>query len=323
MTKEQWKKLIWHLFQALLIFGLTILFAYVVHDVSAIQTPALFMIYLLGILIIILQTSSLTITILSSVLYLVFHAIMFYNVDDFHKQSFILSSIMFIFIAAVITVLNLRLQHEMQRSKQVAATHKRLFSAIEGLIEVQGQDNIVQFAEEALSKLTGRNIQFCLGLDSDESDAAKKWCFRNSAACGYGEVEFSDRQEKFIPIRSNRKTIGVVVIDCAEGPLDKDTLDAIYPLMSQLVIAIDRNKLEEQNKKDSAVYAREKIKGTVMKNLSHDMYPRINKIHQIAGELKNQTALNQDVVDQQLEVIEREAQYLSETVDNIFDITKK
>ena len=325
MKQINWKKFGIDILVVLSVYLLASLLGFTMLTYG-VNSRNLLMIYLLGIVIIIIETGNFIITLLSSLLFIFSHNFLFLEPRyewDVSQKGFVMTTLMFLLVALVVNVLVVKMQRQTRAAQRSARLHRKLYKAIEGLVKVQGQDKIVEFADENISELAEAEAHFCLDISRDDPNEAKKWCLRNSATCGHGEPDFDDADNKYIPIRSNRKTIGVLMINCAEKDLDEDTKEAVMALVSQICLALDRNKLEEQNKKDSAVYAREKIKGTVMKNLSHDMYPRINRIKELAGELKGQEVLDHKVIDDQLATIEKEAQYLSETVDNIFDITSK
>ena len=61
----------------------------------------------------------------------------------------------------------------------------------------------------------------------------------------------------------------------------------------------------------------------VMKGISHDMYPRISFIHKSSKEMvEGLNLMTEEDVRKKLIVIEQESDYLTQTVDNLLDITK-
>ncbi|HPZ00415.1 MAG TPA: hypothetical protein PLS28_03000 [Clostridiales bacterium] len=231
--------------------------------------------------------------------------------------------VVFLMVAIFVNILMVRLKRQTDRSKREAQLHKELYQTIEGLLKIQERDQIIKFAGRALSQMAMTETHFLVDIPKDEKNEAIVWCFKNSSPCGHGEAEFPESNYKYIPIRLNRKAIGVVSIDCTDSEPDQATMDAIYALINQMTLALQRCRLEEQAKKDASQYAREKIKGTVMKSLSHDMAPRIATVSSLSKELRNDTGLSTEEINQRLDVIVKEAGYLSDTVDNILDITNK
>lgn len=322
MNRLKSKKFISNVLQTVIIYILTTLLAYVLN-LYDMQSDSLKMLFLLGVLIVILQTQSFFLTLLASLAFTFTDAWLFIDPSQFHRRSFILSNIFFVAIALIVNVLANRLQKQMERSKENEKLHRRLYEASEGLIQVQGRENIISYADKALTKLAGAKVELWFDVPRDETDEAKKWCFLNSAPCGHGEADFTDEPKKYIPIRSNRKTIGVLAVDCSEKELSHTVEDCIVSFTSQISIAIAREEVEERSKKESAMFAREKIKGTVMKRLSHDMYPRIAEIHKISEYLLSTGSTVPHDAEDKLKTIERESSFLTDTVDNILDITSR
>lgn len=324
-TKARIRKILYNIIIVLVVYLLTTLLGYsfLTHEVKA---PYLLLLYLLGTIIIVLETSSFITTVFSSFLFMFSHTFLFLEPRysfQIHQRSFLLTTTIFLTVAIFVNILMVRLRREMDRDKKEAELHKHLYNAIEGLLKVQGKEEIVSFANDALTELAQVDTRFLLDIPKDEENEAVRWCFRNSSACGHGEVEYSDDDYKYLPLRFNRQTIGVVSLDCSVNEPDADTMDAIHALMSQLTLALQRSHLEEQAKKEAAVYAREKIKGQVMKDLSHDMSPRITSVKNLSEELRNAEGLSIEEVNERLDVIVKEANYLYDTVDNILDITNK
>ena len=187
-----------------------------------------------------------------------------------------------------------------------------LYEASEGLLSVHGKDHVVKYADEALTKLTGCEVDFDFNISKNDGNEARKWCFKNSSKCGHGETEFSDAGYKYIPVRSNSKTVGVVSIDCSKNELSREAEECLIALLSQVSIAFEREELEDEKRQEARSHER-----------SHDMYPRISFIHKSSKEMvEGLNLMTEEDVRKKLIVIEQESDYLTQTVDNLLDITK-
>ena len=298
-----------------------------VLDIREIHSENLLTLYLLGVIIIVMETKSFLTTVLSSLLFILTHNYMFlgdkYCWHPFTNRSFALSAFLFLSVALIVNLLVVRLQRQMATSKKNAAMHKKLYEASEGLISIHGKDRVIEYADKALTDLTGSEVEFFFDIDKNDENEAKKWCFKNSARCGHGEVEFPDAGCKYIPIRSNRKTVGVVSIDCTVNDLSDDAIECVTALLSQITIAIERAELEAEKQSEAERLAREHLKSTVTKNISHDMYPRAKDIHKNAKEMREGINLMDDEeIVSRLRIIEEESDYIAQTADNLLDINK-
>lgn len=323
--KERIRRDIKYFIQVFVIYILTTLLAYV-FDMYSVHSENLLILYLLGVLIIIMETKNFVITTISSVLFILTHSFLYLEPRYalvFHNRNFALSATVFFVVALIVNTLVVRLQKQITAAKRNEQLHKMLYEGSQGLLKVHGKERIVAYSDEALTKIAGAEVEFYFDIDKNDSNEARKWCLKHSAKCGHGETEFPDAGCKYIPIRSKKKTIGVVSIDCTEHDLSQETEDCIVALLSQITIAIERDALETQNKKEMAEHERERIKAMVMKSLSHDMYPRIKAIHEGAKQLnENMNLMEDEEIHAKLDAMETESEYITQVVDNILDITK-
>lgn len=326
MKKSTIKRIAKNFIQVVVIYFLTSLLAYV-FDTYSVHSENLLTLYLLGVLIVVIETKSFITTVLSSLLFILTHNFLFLDPKfswNLYSRSFVLSAVVFLVVALIVNTLVVRLQRQILAAKKNENLHKRLYEASEGLLTIHDKDRIVSYADEALTKLAGAEVEFFFDIDKSDTNEARKWCFKNSAKCGHGETEFPEAGCKYIPIRSKKKTIGVVSIDCTKQELSTEAEDCIIALLSQITIAIERNALEMQNKKESAEHEREKIKATVLKSISHDMYPRITAIHKETKSMdENLNLMEESEIHEKLKQITKESDYLTQIVDNLLDITNK
>lgn len=326
MKKQSLKKELNNALQVVIIYILTTLLAFV-FDLYSVHSENLLMIYLLGILIIIMQTKSFLATVFSSVLFVLTHEFLFldprYGIMSF-SRNFAVTASVFLIVALIVNLLVVRLQKQIISSKDSANLHKKLYKASEGLLSVHGRENVIKYADKSLTELAGAEVEFYFDIDKNDENEAKKWCLKNSAKCGHGEVEFADANCKYLPIKSNNKTVGVVSIDCSEKEMSEDTEHCISALLSQITIAIERESLEIEKRDDHQFHERELVKAKVMKGISHEMYPKVKEINKTATELKESKNLMEDSeIDEKLASIIDTSKYLTEVVDNLIDITKE
>ncbi len=325
MKNDKFRTFANNFLQVIIIYALTSLLAYVL-DGYKVHSENLLMLYLLGVLIVIMQTKSFISTVFASVLFVLTHDFLFLEPRYkwvSHSRSFAVSATLFLLVALIVNTLVVRLQKQIKTSKYNENLHKKLYEASEGLLSIHGIDHVVKYADDALTKLTGCEVEFAFDIDKSDTNEARKWCFKNSSKCGHGETEFSDANFKYIPIRSNSKTIGVVSVDCTEKELSHEAEDCLIALLSQVSIAFEREELEDEKRQEARSHEREQLKAMVMKGISHDMYPRISLIHKNSKNMvENLNLMAEEDVVKKLKIIEQESDYLTQTVDNLLDITK-
>lgn len=327
MNKSTLKRYGIKLLVVLIVYALTTLLAFVL-DLREIHSENLLTLYLLGIIIIVMETKSFIITVFSSLLFIMTHNYMFLDPKyDWHpltNKSFALSAALFLIVALIVNLLVVRLQKQIAGSKESANLHKKLYKASEGLLSVHGREKVIEYSDNALTLLADADVEFFFDIDKHEPNEAKKWCYKNSAKCGHGEVEFPNADHKYLPIRSNNKTVGVVAIDCSKKEMSEETEACIDALLSQVTIAIEREGLEREKRDEYALREREQLKARVMNGISHDMYPHVKKINETATSIKEgKNLMEESEIDEKLSSIIDASKYLSEVVDNLLDITKE
>lgn len=310
-----------------LIVYLSTTFLAFVLETRNIHSENLLTIYLLGVIIIVMETKSFFVTVFSSLLFILTHNYMFlgdkYCWHPFTNRSFALSALLFLTVALIVNLLVVRLQRQMELSRQNAFMHKKLYKATEGLMSVHGREKVIEYADRALTEMTGSEVEFFFNIDKNDENEARKWCFKNSAKCGHGEVEFSEAGCKYIPIRSNKKTVGVVSIDCTKNDLSPEAEECVTALLSQVTVAYERAELEEEKQSEAELRAREHLKASLTKNISHELFPKAKDIHKSAKEMReNMNLMENEEIVSRIKTIEEESDYIAKTVDNLLDLTK-
>lgn len=311
--------------EVIIIYALTTLLAYV-FDIYNVQPENLLMVYLLGVVIIVMQTKSFVATIISSVLFVITHDVLFidprYQWVSFTK-NFTVASLFFLTVALIVNLLVVRLQRQNESSKQSAALRKKLYKASEGLLAVRGKNKVIEYSDKALTELAGAEVEFYFDVDGSEKNEAIKWCFKNSAKCGHKEAEFPELSHKYIPIRSNNKTVGVVSIDCSEKEMSEETEQCIIALLSQITIAIEREDLTDERKEEERTLTHEHVVAGTIKSLSREMSPYVTTMNKEAKDLKeNINLLEENEVNEKLAALEEHSEDLIKFVDNLIDLTK-
>ncbi len=324
MEKFSIKRTIFNILNVVIIYILTTLLCYVSFQAD-VDAETLLMFYLLGILIVIIETKSFLITVFSTVLFILTHDFLFIEPHFAWggSKNFIVSSVVFFVVALIVNLLVIRLQSQIKSSKENARLHKKLYEASEGLLSVHGKDKVIEYSDKALTELAGAEVEFYFDVDGSEKNEAIKWCFKNSAKCGHKEAEFPELSHKYIPIRSNNKTVGVVSIDCSEKEMSSETEKCITALLSQITIAIEREDLTDERKEEEKTLNHEHIVAGTIKSLSREMSPFVSSISKETKSLKeNINLLEETEINEKLQGLEDNSSELTRILDNLIDLTK-
>jgi two-component system sensor histidine kinase KdpD len=163
----------------------------------------------------------------------------------------------------------------------------------------------------------------------DELDAADiaaaKWTWGQNRAAGRGADTLPGAKRLFLPMRTERGTIGVLGIDRDRpGPLltpdERRLLDA---LADQAGIAIERIRLAEDVDEARLQAETERLRSTLLSSISHDLRtPLASIIGSVTALRRPGAAFDRAAQDELLATIQDEAERLNRFVGNLLDITR-
>ena len=163
----------------------------------------------------------------------------------------------------------------------------------------------------------------------DELDAADiaaaKWTWDQNRPAGRGADTLPGAKRLFLPMRTERGTIGVLGIDRDRpGPLltpdERRLLDA---LTDQAGIAIERVRLAEDIDEAKLQAETERLRSTLLASISHDLRtPLASIIGSVTALRRAGAAYDPAAQDELLATIQDEAERLNRFVGNLLDITR-
>ena len=83
-------------------------------------------------------------------------------------------------------------------------------------------------------------------LISKDEEAAAYWTFLNGKESGSGTDTFYRAKGYYMPIKVQRKIIGVIGVSCMEGFLNPEQKFIVETVTSQIAIALDREILSKR-----------------------------------------------------------------------------
>ncbi|HUN50491.1 MAG TPA: sensor histidine kinase KdpD [Candidatus Sulfotelmatobacter sp.] len=163
----------------------------------------------------------------------------------------------------------------------------------------------------------------------DELDAADiaaaKWSWSQNRPAGRGADTLPGAKRLFLPMRTERGTIGVLGIDRDRpGPLltpdERRLLDA---LADQAGIAIERIRLAEDVDAARVQAETERLRSTLLSSISHDLRtPLASIIGSVTALRRPDGAYDAAAREELLATIQDEAERLNRFVGNLLDITR-
>ncbi len=284
-------------------------------------------VYVLGILIIVIETKSYLWGILSSILCIVVFNFFFTEpkytlmVND---SNYIVSFFIFLVVAFMASTLTSRLQKQIEISKRNEEMTNKLYKISSGYLNITDISNIIEYGTKNLELLIQRQCSVIYGDDAEFSkDKAIEWCYSNCLPCGKGEYHFENLEYKYIPIKIKNKKIGVLQINCAKDNITKEEMLCVNTILSLITIAIERALLNIAEENNRLNIEKEKLKSNLLRSISHDLRTPLTSI--VGGSaflIDSIDTLNKKTILSLLTDINSDASWLSGMVDNLLNMTR-
>ena len=162
------------------------------------------------------------------------------------------------------------------------------------------------------------------GLDAANM-AAARWSMQHGEPAGRGTATLPSATWHFRPIRTQKKTVGVLGLRQGEGdmPLKADMLQTMDSILDQSAVAIERLTLAEEAALVEAMTATDKLRTALMSSVSHDLRTPLTTIMGSASTLRQDTAkLDANAKDELLLAIVDETKRLDQYVTNLLNMSR-
>lgn len=300
----------------------------IVLEKMGIRIENLLLIYMVGVLISIVETSSMMWGIGTAIVFVLTFNFMFtsplftFAVDD---PNYIISLVIFIVVAFIVATLTVKLQKQMQ----IATTKTEITSKVNaigsGFLNLTGYASIERYCRQSFFTLTGRDVEILLRKHekAEFDDSIAEWCYRHSMPCGNGESQFEHDSSLYIPIRNSNKTYGVIIFDCRERGLQEEEKIYIETVIAQMTLVLERERLSLEKEEGRIQVERERLKSTLLRSISHDLRTPLTGIAGNAGFLmESYHEIDEETAKAMLKDISTDAEWLNSMVENLLNMTR-
>lgn len=324
MQREKVIEVLKKALKTLVVFGVAIGLTYFLEKYD-IQTENLLLVYMLAVVVIILETRSRVFGVLSSLLFALCFDFLFIE----PKYRFTLNSnyyptiAVFMLVAILVSFMAHRMHRQSLIAKKRERTTKKLYKISKGMLNITGIEELLAYGEETLSDVADCNVKILYGEDEVFKNPFAKWCFQNSSPCGAGEDEFPAEKNRYVPIRYNKKTVGVVIFDCNKKSIDEDTWNIVGAVISQISLTIERDIMSSHEEETKLKARQDRIKTNLLQSVAHDLQKPLSDISIGSAKLqKNGDNMSKEEFDSIIERINSSTDWLCNTVENLFNMTK-
>ena len=307
------------------IFFLIMLMAFSFNATTNIRNENIFLIFLLGVAIGVVETKSFYLGIILSILFVLSFNFFFtepiYTLKMYDTNYYI-SFALFIIVAFICSSLTRRLQKQIEISEYNKELSTKLYKIAHGFLNLAGFREICLYAEKNLTKLLNKKSKIILKSFKNIKPEEKKYLELITEGF-YDKNIFTPDKQKIYPLKSKEEFFGILIIDCSEGNIDSKENLLVDTIISQTVITLEREFLNLANEEKNINIEREKLKTSLLRGISHDLRTPLTGIAGGAGFLSlNFSEIDKDTACSILKDIENDAIWLSEMVENLLNMTK-
>lgn len=309
-----------------------------IFDDIEIRTENIMLIYLIGVLLIVVETRSFLWGITSSLLSILTFNYLFTNptfslqIDDF---NYIITIIVFLIVSFVTGSLVNKLQQHAHKARSSARQTTALYEITRAYLTLSGVDTILQHTIRSLytaqqticivyykDKEALKKVQESVDTIAAPDDGMAAWCMEKDCDCGGGTSYYEVQPWTYHPMHCNNQLLGVYAL-YEETSLREEQRLFVHTLISQMVMAVERELLYAEQEQSRIEIEKEKLRNNLLRSISHDLRTPLTGI---AGSstliCENYQDLDDDTIYHLVKSISSDALWLNQLVENLLNMTR-
>jgi len=306
------------------------------------------MVYIIGVLLVSVSTSGYLMGIAASVFGML--CINYFFVEPLYTFSvydsrYIVTFIVFLIMSLLTGTLTTKIQKQAQISSKREGYTQMVYQTGRSFLNIAGKQNIVL---QGIKHIEGGLSRICLCYLPDEKNALENpvysedkdkegiemllekdeqavagWVFLNGKTAGAGTDTLPGANAVYLPITGQHGILGVVGISCIDGVVQPEQQSFLEAVISQMALALDRERLAEQQEKNKMQIETERIKTNLLRAISHDIRSPLTGISGASSTiLENGDKLDAGTMQELLRGIHDDAEWLIRLVENLLSLTR-
>lgn len=257
-----------------------------------------------------------------------------------YSPEYPVTFIVMMIVSLITSTLTTRVKFETKRAELREKRMRMLYQLERDLLAIRNIKEVAQVAAKDVAQLFGTSVLVTVSdtsgqlgggyiegenvFDSGTELSACMEAFCSGNACGTGTPLFSDSRAYFQPIKGQRGVLGVIGIALPSG-FQMPESQRMFPetIGAQIALVIEREQMYERQQRAQLEIERERLKGDLLRSVSHDLRTPLAGILGAASTVKeNYELLTDDVRKDFLQEICTDAEWLNHLVDNILSMTR-
>ena len=292
-----------HGVETLGILLLSTLVAFLIRSLN-LRVENILIVYVLSILVIVIETKRYIWGVLAS-LFCTF-SFNFFFTEPLHTfviadPSYFISLGIFLIAAFIVSTLTSRLQSQIEISRRNEEMTDKLYKVSTGYLNISEKEKIVAYGEKSITMLLGKPCRILYGEAALQEDS------------------FQTR----IPIMIKDIPAGVLKVDCSEGAIAKDEWLYLETILSQFVMAMEREELHQAEERHRLNIEKERLRNNLLRSISHDLRTPLTAIAGGSEFLLDRSKdIDEDTRRSLLTDIHSDAVWLGSMVENLLNMAR-
>ncbi len=327
---------------ALVVFGCTALS--MVFSLRGIYQENIVMVYLIGVLLVIVDTKSFVWgSLVSAICVLAINFFFAFPYFSFriNDPNDVVTFFIFLIVCVIASTLTSKLQRQIQISKNNEKQTNSLYQISRGFLNISGIPQIAAYSLGVLKDLP--HCHFCLYAADfkgqlsdpywDETSSSQEipppsqeqvlQCFSQDQINGFSTSWFSDSPWRCFPVGGSSSVLGVLGVYCPTGVLPSEYLSFLQTVISQTASALERENLYTRQEEIRIDAEREKLRNTLLRSLSHDLRtPLTSMAGSTSFLMESLDHLDRETILSLLGDLSQDIAWLSNLIENLLNMTR-
>lgn len=336
-----------NLLKSLLIMTLTIAVSFWFFNMDF-NEATIILIYILGVFFISITTEGYFFGIMASIISVLSFNYLFtepYYTFLAYSPDYPVTFFIMLIVAIITSTLVSKVKDEAMIANLREKRIKALYRSNKKLLGAKCKKQVIDFSGESLVDMINKNVMICLAKDNELEDIniyytkdnklkdiftsytdkeAMKHSFKKAIPCGLGTNYYKNINNYYYPIKGQHKIVGIIGINlCDENYLTNTESILLESISVQLALSIERENLFEKNRIVSLDAERERLRGDLLRSISHDLRTPITSIlGSTLTIIDNGETLNSETKQELLKNIYEDTVWLSQSFENILSMTR-
>lgn len=252
------------------------------------------------------------------------------------------------FIMLIATLITSSLTYKIKKEARISSIKEKriklLYINNKKLLKSKSKRDIVRHCKDSLVDILNKDVLIVLKDDNSkvieyshyssyimesifnsrlERNSLKK-CFSLGKPLGITTQIDDERRIYYHPIKGKKSTLGVIGIGSEnKKPISENEKIILESISTQVALAIEKENLYEQNRRNYLEVHKERIRGNLIRSISHDLRtPLASILGSISTIIDNYEKIDDNTKKELLNNIYEDADWLTRSIENILSMTR-